>query len=94
MTTFDKYLLRELIPPLVTGMGLALSSLHLYSLFKSQIRQPALGLGADLLLAVLYSLPPTVGLLIPIGLLFSTLVTLGRLEQDRELWHFQQVAFP
>lgn len=94
MTTFDKYLFRELIPPLVTGMGLAFIVIAFVQLIQISDSTTGFGVGGgDLFLAVLYSLPPTVGLLIPIGLLFSTLVTLGRLEQDRELLAFSASGF-
>lgn len=94
MTTFDKYLLRELLPPLGAGMGLAFIVIAFVQLIQISDSTTGFGVsGADLLLAVAYSLPPTVGLLIPIGLLFATLVTLGRLEQERELLAFSASGF-
>ncbi|MEC8049874.1 MAG: LptF/LptG family permease [Myxococcota bacterium] len=86
MTTFDRYLLKEMLAPLGAGMGLAFVVIAFVQLI--QISDSTTGFGvtsSDLVMAVLYSLPPTIGLLIPIGLLFATLITLGRLEQDNEL---------
>ena len=94
MTTFDKYLLRELLPPLGAGMGLAFIVIAFVQLVQISDSTTGFGVsGGDLLLAVIYSLPPTIGLLIPIGLLFATLVTLGRLEQERELLAFSASGF-
>lgn len=94
MTTFDKYLLRELLPPLGAGMGLAFIVIAFVQLIQISDSTTGFGVsGSDLLMAVVYSLPPTIGLLIPIGLLFATLVTLGRLQQDRELLAFSASGF-
>lgn len=45
-----------------------------------------LGVGAaDLVQALMYSMPPLMGLLLPVSVLFATLLGVGRLASDREI---------
>ena len=41
--------------------------------------------GLEIVQALIYSLPPLMGLLIPVSMFFATLLGVGRLAADREL---------
>lgn len=86
MKAFDRYVLREILP--VLAWSLVLSFLVLAFLQLAQISDSATGFGVtgdDLIWAVAYSLPPALGILIPIGTLTAVLLTFGRLQSEREI---------
>lgn len=86
MRTLDHYLLRELCLPFAAGLGLFFTLAAFAQLLR--ISDTVTGLGVtrgELALAIAYSLPPLLGLLIPVATLFSGLLAIGRLCEDREL---------
>ncbi len=86
MRAFDRYVCRQTMPLL--AWTLAVSFLVLAFLQLVQISDSATGFGVtgrDLLWAIAYSLPPTLGILIPIGLLTAVLLTIGRMQSEGEL---------
>lgn len=86
MTTLDRYLLREIAVPLLVGLGLFVVVLVFAQVLTISDAITGLGIsGADLLMALTYSLPPLLGLLLPVSLLFATLLAIGRWSTDREL---------
>ncbi|MEO1482735.1 MAG: LptF/LptG family permease [Myxococcota bacterium] len=86
MSTLDRYLLREIAIPLLVGLGLFVVVLVFAQLLAISDAITGLGIsGPDLLRALAYSLPPLLGLLLPVSLLFATLLAIGRWSGDREL---------
>jgi len=86
MTTLDRYLLREITVPFGVGLALFFVVVTFGELLKISDAVTGLGIGPeDFLLAVVYSLPPLLGLLLPIAGLFATLLGVGRLAADREV---------
>lgn len=86
MTALDRYLLREISVPLMVGLGLFVVVLIFSQLLAIGDAVTGLGIsGSDLLRALMYSLPPLLGLLLPVSLLFATLLALGRWSSDREI---------
>ncbi|MEM6732628.1 MAG: LptF/LptG family permease [Myxococcota bacterium] len=86
MSTLDRYLLREITVPLCVGLGLFVVVLIFAQVLTIADAITGLGISAtDLLRALLYSMPPLLGLLLPVSLLFATLLAIGRWSTDREL---------
>lgn len=86
MTTVDRYLLRELLTPLAVGLGLFFVVVAFAQVLTVSDAVTGLGItGADILQALLYSLPPLMGVLLPVSVLFATLLAVGRLASDREI---------
>lgn len=86
MTTLDRYLLREITIPLIVGLGLFLVVLVFAQILQISDAVTGLGIsGSDMLQALAYSLPPLLGLLLPVSMLFATLLAIGRLSSDREV---------
>lgn len=86
MTTLDRYLLREIAVPFVVGLGLFFVVVAFGELLKISDAVTGLGIGfGDFFSALLYSLPPLLGILLPASALFATLLAVGRLAGDREL---------
>lgn len=86
MSTFDRYLLREVAVPFCVGLGLFFVVVVFGELIKISDAVTGLGIGAaDFATALLYSLPPLLGLLLPMSTLFAMLLAVGRLAADREL---------
>jgi lipopolysaccharide export system permease protein len=86
VSTLDRYILREICVPLVVGISLFFVVVTFSQLF--QISDVVTGLGisaADLLQALAFTLPPLMGLLLPVSVLFATLLGLGRLTADLEM---------
>ena len=87
MTTFDRYLpLKRCRTPLGAGMGLAFVVIAFVQLI--QISDSTTGFGVTSRFShggFVQSATNHRTASIPIGLLFATLITLGRLEQDNEL---------
>ncbi len=82
----DRYVLRETIVPFVAGMMLFFVVVIFGEVLKISDSVTGLGIGLrDLGWALLYSLPPLVGLLLPVSALFSTMLGIGRIASDREV---------
>ena len=85
MKALDRYLLREISLPLMVGLGLFFVVVAFGQLM--QISDSVTGLGitsADMLLALGYSIPPLLGILLPVSMLFATMLAVGRMASDRE----------
>ena len=86
MSTLDRYVLREIGVPIVVGLGLFFVVVTFVQLFTISDAVTGLGItGPDLMQALLYSLPPLTGLLLPASALFATLLAIGRMSGDREV---------
>ena len=86
MRTLDNYLLREIAVPFTVGLGLFFVVVAFAQVLKVSDAVTGLGItGGEILVALLYSLPPLLGLLIPVSLLFATLLGIGRVSSDREV---------
>ena len=86
MNTLDRYLLREILVPFAAGLGLFFAVVAFIQVLKVSDSVTGLGItGTEVAQALLYSLPPLLGLLIPVSGLFATLLGVGRLASDREL---------
>ena len=86
MKTIDRYLLREISIPFLVGMGLFFVVIAFGQVLKVSDSVTGIGIsGVEILEALLYSLPPLVGILIPVSMLFATLLAVGRLANDREI---------
>ncbi|MBI5510495.1 MAG: LptF/LptG family permease [Deltaproteobacteria bacterium] len=86
MRTLNLYLLREISLPFVVGLGLFFVVVTFAQVLKVSDAVTGLGIsGGDVVRALGYSLPPLLGLLIPVSLLFATLLGIGRVSSDREL---------
>ena len=85
-STLDRYLLREILLPLGVGLLLFCVVLAFAQLLQVSDAVTGLGVGAsDILAAIMYSFPPLMGLLLPVSLLFATLLAVGRISSDREI---------
>ena len=86
LKTVDRYLLREILVPFGMGLGLFFAVVSFAQLLKVADSLTGVGVsGGDLVAALCFSLPPLLGLLIPVSSLFATLLGVGRLASDREL---------
>ncbi|MCK5691041.1 LptF/LptG family permease, partial [Myxococcota bacterium] len=86
MSTLDRYLLREILLPFMVGMGLFFIVVAFAQVLTISDAVTGLGISAgDILQALLYSLPPLMGILIPVSALFAVLLGVGRLASDREV---------
>lgn len=86
MPTLDRYLLREVLVPLVVGLGLFFVVVAFAQVLKVSDSVTGLGItGSDVVIALIYSLPPLLGLLLPVSGLFATLLAVGRLAADNEI---------
>jgi LPS export ABC transporter permease LptF len=86
MTTLDRYILREITVPFVVGLGLFFAVVSFAQVLKVSDSVTGLGItSGEILQALIYSLPPLLGLLIPVSGLFATLLGIGRLATDREI---------
>ena len=86
MATLDRYLFREIATPFFAGLGLFFAVVTFVQVLKVSDSVTGLGItGSEVAQALLYSLPPLLGLLIPVSGLFATLLGVGRLAGDREL---------
>jgi lipopolysaccharide export system permease protein len=84
--TIDRYLLREILLPFAIGLGLFFVVVAFAQVLKVSDSVTGLGItGGEILQALSYSLPPLMGLLIPVSGLFATLLGVGRLAADREV---------
>ena len=86
MSTLDRYVLREVMTPFVVGLGLFFAVVSFAQVLKVSDSVTGLGVtSSEILQALLYSLPPLLGILIPISGLFATLLGIGRLASEREV---------
>lgn len=86
MSRLDRYILREILAPLVVSIGVVVAAVFLFQ--ARRLATAALGLGLELedgLVIFVSALPPFLTLAVPIAYLLSVLVALGRLSQDLEL---------
>lgn len=82
----NSYLLKEISVPFGIGLALFFVVVAFAQVLKASDAATGLGFtGTDILRAFVYSLPPLLGLLIPVSLLFATLLGVGRLASDREV---------
>ncbi len=89
MKTIDRYLLREISIPFLVGMGLFFAVVAFGQVLKVSDSVTGMGVtGSEIVQALLYSLPPLMGILIPVSTLFATLLAVGRLANDREVIGF------
>ncbi|MDP7039383.1 MAG: LptF/LptG family permease [Myxococcota bacterium] len=93
MRTFDRYLLREILLPLFVGLGLFFVVVAFGQVLKISDSLTGLGVsGGRILEALLYSFPPLMGLLLPVSILFATLLGVGRFAADREVIGFASLG--
>ncbi len=93
MSTLDRYVFREIAVPIVVGLGLFFVVVTFVQLFTISDAVTGLGItGPDLLQALIYSLPPLTGLLLPASALFATLLAIGRMSGDREVTALSSVG--
>lgn len=86
MNTLDRYLAKEIALPFAIGLGLFFVVVAFAQVLQVSDSVTGLGItGAEILSALMYSLPPLMGLLIPVSGLFATLLGVGRLAADREV---------
>lgn len=72
--------------PLFAGLGLFFVVVAFAQVLKMSDAVTGLGISSsELLMAFIYSLPPLMGMLLPVSLLFATLLAIGRIANDREL---------
>ena len=82
----DKYLMKEILIPLCIGLTLFFVVIAFGQLMKISDSVTGLGItGGELFRALAYSLPPMLGILIPVSMLFATLFAVGRLAADSEM---------
>lgn len=85
MKILDRYLVREIIPPLVIGLLLLTFALMLPPILQQGARLIEKGVDWGIILRVLWTLvPQALSITIPMALLLGILVGLGRLSSDRE----------
>ena len=81
----DFYLLREILIPFGVGLGLFFAVVSFAQMLRISDSLTGVGItGGDFFAAMLFSLPPLIGLLLPVSSLFATLLGVGRLAADRE----------
>lgn len=86
MSTLDRYVLREIAVPLLVGLSLFFVVVAFAQVLTISDAVTGLGVsGADILQALIYSLPPLMGLLLPVSMLFATLLGVGRMASDHEV---------
>ena len=87
LSVMDRYIITELIPPFLFGMGMFTSvGVTIGSLFDLMRRAVDQGLPATLVLKVLaLSLPQFMAYAFPTSVLLATLLTYSRLSSDSEL---------
>jgi lipopolysaccharide export system permease protein len=82
----DRYVLREILWPLLVGLALFFVVILFGEVLKVSDAVTGLGISAgDFGMTLLYSLPPLVGILVPVATLFAVLLGIGRLGSDREV---------
>ena len=90
----DRYLLREILKPWGISIGLFVILAAFGEMLKVSDSVTGFGIGAwDLTMAIVFSLPPLLGLLLPISYLFAVLLALGRWSADGELVAFEAIGY-
>jgi LPS export ABC transporter permease LptF/LPS export ABC transporter permease LptG len=85
MKILDRYLVREIIPPLIIGLVLLTFALMLPPILQQGARLIEKGVDWKIILRVLWTLvPQALSITIPMALLLGILVGLGRMSADRE----------
>lgn len=86
MTTLDRYLLRELLTPLVLGLAVFTSILLIARILKliEMVVSRGVPIG-DMLRLFSYILPAFLEVTVPMALLLAILVAFGRLSSDGEI---------
>ena len=85
MKILDRYLVREIIPPLIIGLVLLTFALMLPPILQQGARLIEKGVDWKIIVRVLWTLvPQALSITIPMALLLGILVGLGRLSADRE----------
>ena len=89
MSLFDKYLLRDIFGPFVMGLLLFFALLIFLQAFQlSDTKTGGILWGPEALLALFYSLPSFLGMLIPMCAMFAILLAVGRWASDSEVLAF------
>lgn len=82
----DKYLFKEITIPLLVGLALFFIIIAFGQLMKISDSVTGIGItGSELFEALAYSIPPMLGILIPVSMLFATLFAVGRMATDSEI---------
>ncbi len=88
--TLRRYQLREIGAPFAVGLGLFMAVVIGGQVLKVADSVTGLGVeGGDLAAALLYGMPPLLGVLIPVSALFATLLATGRWAADQEILALQ-----
>ena len=78
--------MKEILIPLCAGLALFFVVVAFGQLMKISDSVTGLGItGHELFQALAYSVPPMLGILIPVSMLFATLFAVGRLAADSEI---------
>jgi lipopolysaccharide export LptBFGC system permease protein LptF len=89
-----RYFLREILTPWLVAVALFGHLVVFGELLKISDAVTGFGIGAaDLAKAIIFSLPPLFGLLIPITFLFAALLAMGRWSHDREWIGLQALGY-
>ena len=91
--TLDGYLLRATLLPFASGLTLFVVVTAFAEVLTFTDTTTGLGIGiADMATLVFLSLPPLLGVLLPISGLYATLLAMGTLAQQRELLALAQMG--
>lgn len=93
MNILTRYLLKELLVPLVVWVGLLFLLLFVMQFLRgTDVLLGSAVTGTDLLRLIFYLSPHFLVMALPIGLLLAILLGLGRLAEDRELTAMQALG--
>lgn len=85
MKQLDQYVLREIMLPFMVGLGLFFVLVIFAQMVEISDSVTGLGISStEMLRAVMYSIPPLLGILLPVSGLFATMLAMGRLTTDGE----------
>lgn len=94
LRALDGYVARATLLPFVAGLSLFVVVTAFAEVLTFTDTTTGLGIGvADMAALVLFSLPPLLGLLLPISGLYATLIAFGALAQNRELLALSQMGY-
>ncbi len=94
LRTLDGYLARATLLPFAGGLTLFVVVTAFAEVLTFTDTTTGLGIGvADMAALVLFSLPPLLGLLLPISGLYATLLAVGAMAQNRELLALAQMGY-
>lgn len=92
--TLDSYLTRATLLPFFAGLGLFVVVTAFAEVLTFTDTTTGLGIGlADMAALVLFSMPPLLGVLLPISGLYATLLAVGSMAQNRELLALGQMGY-